>query len=175
MIGELITLYFLQLWLVCRCSMTSTGITTSTLKKLKNMASLTTSSSPLAVPCLECDIKSTSCTLAISSVQQTAMVVLLLDFLKLHKLQPLLPMFLQRHTRRPETPVQCALLHANCHSRVKPLLSTMHEIVGDTCDLTFARQQIFVKCYNSRGAFSYVQHHRLFSSATQFCMAEVYS
>ena len=144
---ELITPWFLQLWLVCRCSMTSTGITTSTLKKLKNMASLTTSSSPLAVPCLECDVKSSqvSCTLAINSVQQSAMVVLLLDFLKLHKLQLLSPMILQRHTRHPETPVQCALLHANCHSRVKPLLSIHTEIVGDTCDLTFARLQIFVK------------------------------
>ena len=123
MTDELITPCFLQLWLVCRCSMISTGITTSILKKLKNMASLTTSSSPLAAPCLECNVKSTPCTLAISSVQQTAMVVLLLDFLKLHKLQPLWPMFLQRHTRRPETPGQCALLHADCHSRVKPLFS----------------------------------------------------
>ncbi len=120
---ELITPWFLQRWLVCRCSMTSTGITTSTLKKLKNMASLTTSSSPLAVPCLECDFKFTSCTLVISSVQKTAMAVLLLDFLKLHKLQPLLPMFPQRHNRRPETPVQCALLRANAHCRVKPSLS----------------------------------------------------
>lgn len=123
MIDELLTPCFLQLWLVCRCSMISTGIITSTLKKPKSMASLTTSSSPLAAPCLECDVKSTSCTLAISSVQQTAMVVLLLDFLKLHKLQFLWPMFLQRYTRRPETPVQCALLHAHCYSKIKTLPS----------------------------------------------------
>ena len=175
---ELITPWFLQLWLVCRCSMTSTGITTSTLKKLKNMASLTTSSSPLAVPCLECDVKSTSCTLAINSVQQSAMVVLLLDFLKSHKLQLLSPMLLQRHTCCPETPVQRALLHANCHSKVKPLLSTHTEIVGDTCDLTFARQQIFVKkaaVVVQSTKLSYVQHYRLISSDAQICMAQVYA
>ena len=68
--------------------------------------------------------------------------------------------------------MQIATLGSNHYSQ--PIL----EIVGDTCDVKFARQQIFVKSSAvvvQLTELSYVQHHRLISSATHICMAEVYA